>query len=658
MIYRRDIDGLRALAVAPVVLFHAFPSFFPGGYVGVDIFFVISGFLITGILMNDLEAGRFSLVEFYERRARRILPALAMVLLFTLTVCGFLYLPIDFKKFSGSLLATGVFTSNLFFWRTTGYFDGNVDIQPLLHTWSLAVEEQFYLFFPPLLALIWYRLRKNISLILLTLFTASLLGNILLTERAPQFSFYLLPTRAWELLLGSLLAVGAMPASRSAVLNAAFASFGLMLIGFSVLAYSRETLFPGIAALAPAFGAAFIIHAGAHGRHRVQPLLESRILVGLGLISYSLYLWHWPLLAMLRYYYFESPSVEMVVLVVALSVVAAAVSWRWIENPVRRRQTLSTKKSLFATAAALIAVCIILGATGSIYDGLPQRFSDPIMSASRISALSSMSAKDRSYCLEVTTERLQNNELCVIGVRLPGSQPSFVLWGDSHAETLRTPLTDLGLQYGKWGYFIGRDGCPPLVGVRRYNKGVRDSCLKLNNSVIDWIHRNSIKLVFMSARWALTISGERYLEENGERVMLSPGTSKDNVSIVSSSLTKTVDSLTEYGIRVILVSGVPEIGLDVPRVLLLKKYLNRTVRIAPTLEEFMQRNRTSLAILEATAVANDQVYLINPYKVFCVPETEQCMVDADGDYLYSDDNHLSVKGANLLTGILRVGFIK
>ena len=297
--YRRDIDGLRAIAILPVLLFHAHVPGFSGGYVGVDIFFVISGFLITGIIAREVDEQRFSLVHFYERRFRRIMPALSLMILAVLAAACWLYLPGDIEGVPKSALAATLFASNLWFFTDTGYFAGGADVKPLLHTWSLAVEEQFYIGFPILLMLVARFAARWRGLIVGAIAAISLALAIALQRDTSGFTFYLLPTRAWELFAGALLALGAIPAARARWLREALAWSGLLSVAFAVIFYTRETVFPGITALPPVLGAALLLHS-APGTS-VGRLLSMPLFVGVGLISYSLYLWHWPLIVFTEY---------------------------------------------------------------------------------------------------------------------------------------------------------------------------------------------------------------------------------------------------------------------------------------------------------------------------------------------------------------------
>lgn len=324
MRYRADIDGLRAVAVLPVVLFHAGFAAFGGGYVGVDVFFVISGYLITRIIAREVREGRFSVLSFYERRIRRIFPALAAVVLFSWFASAYLLLPSAFKDFSQSAAAAALFVSNLLFWRESGYFSPAADSKPLLHTWSLSVEEQFYLLLPLLLLLLRSRPKASRQLALGALAVASFGVSVWLVNGWPTAAFYFSGGRAWELLLGSLLALDGLPRPGNRRSTEALAAAGLGLIAWSVFAYTSFTPFPGWAALPPCLGAAMILLAGERGRSGASAVLSLAPIVWIGRISYSLYLWHWPLLVAAKLYKIEALTWQELMLWLTASFAAAA----------------------------------------------------------------------------------------------------------------------------------------------------------------------------------------------------------------------------------------------------------------------------------------------------------------------------------------------
>jgi peptidoglycan/LPS O-acetylase OafA/YrhL len=371
--YRKEIDGLRAIAVIPVILFHADLQLFNGGFIGVDVFFVISGYLITSIIQRDLLEGTFTFPRFYERRARRILPALFLVTLSTLPFAWFWLLPSEFESFSKSLVALSGFASNILFWRESGVFGGYFAAagleKPLLHTWSLAVEEQFYVLYPIFILLFWrigrHRLFLLIALIALTSLALSEYGQ----RFHPPANFYLLPTRAWEILIGSLCALHM--AKTGQLRSNTISLFGLALIGFSIFSYSDFTPFPSVYALVPVIGAALIILFAAPGTVTAK-ILSPGIIVGAGLISYGAYLWHYPLFVFARVRSIEAPSSALLSAMVVSSFALAYLSWRFVEQPIRKG-VVSSKKFVIGTSSAVVGF-VAIGLFGIISDGSETRF--------------------------------------------------------------------------------------------------------------------------------------------------------------------------------------------------------------------------------------------------------------------------------------------
>jgi peptidoglycan/LPS O-acetylase OafA/YrhL len=310
MKYRSDIDGLRAVAVIPVILYHTDIEYFSGGYVGVDVFFVISGYLITKLLTDDLSRGHLSIRKFYERRIRRIFPALFTVLIFTLIVSSLILLPEDYISESYSALSAALFSANIYFWANSGYFDAPASALPLLHTWSLAVEEQFYIVFPLLLLTFKNANRNVLAIIFFVLFFVSLGISQWYVVNDTKSAFYLPHSRAWELLIGAFLALGVLPDNRSRLMRETLSITGITLISWSVFTYTDKTPFPGFSALAPSIGAALIIYAGRSGRSLPFHILTMKSIVFIGLISYSLYLWHWPIIVLTKYYVVYPLSIQ------------------------------------------------------------------------------------------------------------------------------------------------------------------------------------------------------------------------------------------------------------------------------------------------------------------------------------------------------------
>lgn len=645
--YRPDIDGLRAIAIVPVVLFHAGVPQFSGGFVGVDVFFVISGFLITGLLRHEIDAGTYSLTGFYERRIRRLFPALFAMLLVTTAVATWLLLPSDLADFGKSVLATSLFASNFLFWQESGYFGRAAEEIPLLHTWSLAVEEQFYILFPLFLVFVAKRCRQRYVAATAAVAAVSFVLSLVLVVTDRDAAFYLAPSRAWELGLGALLALGAFPPSHRRQVRNAVGALGAAAIGWSVLEFSSATPFPGAAALLPCLGTAAIIWAGSGGHHRVGDVLSTRPMVQVGLISYSLYLWHWPALALGRYYANRDLSSFEAATLVALSTVAAVVSWRYIERPFRGKSGLLKRPQLFGAALVTMTVLATLGAAAVIAQGWPARLDADVR---RLADGSSDRRPHDWDCGRVADGAIARGELCRFGADAAGS-PTLMLWGDSHARVMVDPLDAVAARHGLNGLVAMRTRCPPLLGVRRLDRADVDTCLSFNAAVIEYLSRSpSVTDVVLAARWALAAEGLRYGHEPGATVLIADAESSStsptgNRPVFARSLRDTVATLRQLDKRVWIVASVPEVGWNVPSVLARSMRFGQPAPPAPSLAEFAARQ----AFVEATLAELDAlpgVTVLRPAAILCAGN--RCEVLRDGRPLYFDTHHLSLTGAALL----------
>ena len=439
MYYRREIDGLRAVAVLPVIFFHAGFSLFAGGYVGVDIFFVISGYLITAILIRDLEGNSFSLAHFYERRARRILPALFFMMLCCLPFAWVWMLPSQFKDFSQALVAVSVFASNILFWRQTDYFAPAAEENPLLHTWSLAVEEQFYIIFPILLWLLWRHGRGTVFWVVLGLCVLSLGIAEWGWRNSPSANFYFLVTRGWELGAGALCAF--MLQGRALRPHGGLAALGLGLIMVSIFAFDGATPFPSLFTLVPVVGTMLIIlHAGP--KTGVARLLSLRLVVGVGLISYSAYLWHQPLFAFARIRSLGHVDAVLMLGLAVLSLGLAWLSWRYVERPFRHGGgTLPRRAGVFAASLAGLATFIGIGLYGHLSDGRQMAWRATNPEQAQIYDLLVAARAERRVLPSDEACRFHANTLdAEVRARLKACAdahgPGLMVVGDSHARDL------------------------------------------------------------------------------------------------------------------------------------------------------------------------------------------------------------------------------
>lgn len=631
-----------------VLFFHAGFDHFSGGFVGVDVFFVISGYLITMIILREIEAARFTVAGFYERRVRRIFPALFVVVAFALIAGAAILAPIDLRELGASAAATTVFASNMYFWWRVGYFDGPAHEKPLLHTWSLAVEEQFYLLFPLILVFIARYLRGRYGVLIAACVVVSFFLSLRATATEPSAAFYWAPMRAWELMTGALLAVGAVPAIRNAAVREAAGVAGLLLVLASFVLISAETPFPGVAAVAPVLGTALLIHTGESGDCRINRLLAVRPLVFGGLISYSLYLWHWPLLVYAKFLAIRELTTAESAGVLILSFFAAVASWKFVETPFRNREFLR-RRSLFAWSAAVMSVVMAAGVTLVLLQGA--------LTPNRNAVYGARAAGDPDWyhwnqCTKRARALAKGGEPCAIGGR--DGEKRFVLWGDSHAEAFATGVDEVAARQEIGGYMITKHACPPLLGISRGSSG----CPRFNEMVLEFLaDRPELDTVVLSARWALSATGQRYGQEEGERVRLvdlqagDTDSGEANEVLLARGLERTVAALRKLGRRVVVVGQVPEIGINVPGAYQVARLTGRDVNdlIAPTTAEF-ERRRAGVQRATAGLESVSGVTVVEPSDMLC--DSRICAVTVDGYALYRDNGHLSSMGAIYVAPIL------
>lgn len=505
--YRADIDGLRSIAVLSVLFYHANISGFSGGYVGVDVFFVISGFLITSIILREQLDGCFSLTGFYVRRARRLFPALFTMLSISTLFALFLLLPIDLDQFGKSLATAAAFTSNFWFWSEAGYFKDPSELMPLLHTWSLAVEEQFYLIFPLLLMSIGTYFARRYIIVIALIFTLSLALSAYFVNRAPDASFFLLPFRFWELLTGSLLAIFLVLRPNLAhaagrFLREIIGLVGLGMVSYSIYRLDDSTPFPGVAALIPCLGTMLMIYAGCGGKSFFRSLLSVRPMVFVGLISYSLYLWHWPVLVFMKQYFVRPLNSLETGFALLLSMLLAYLSLRFVEQPFRKPRATGTNisinhksKSVFAFSSFCVLTLFGAGALLGKLDGIPSRMSE---SAVEIASYSKSFPKSRRGCFAIPPDEVNTDRLCRIGP--PKLEPTFMIWGDSHAMALLPTFDRIASRLSITGLDATYHGCQPLLdAVRTWDEDRR--CPRYNDAILKVLATEpNIKTVVLVAR--------------------------------------------------------------------------------------------------------------------------------------------------------------
>lgn len=657
MNYRREIDGLRALAVLPVILFHAGVQLFSGGFVGVDVFFVISGYLITTIIIAELEQGKFSIVNFYERRARRILPALFLVMLVCIPFAWIWLLPSDMKDFSHSLVACSVFASNILFWRESGYFDTAAEGKPLLHTWSLAVEAQFYVLFPLFLMLLWKLGKRWILLTIGLVFVSSLALAQWAAYAKPAAAFYILPTRGWELLIGVFAAFYLSKANRKEFGKVAseFGGWlGVALLLYSIFAYSKATPFPGYYALVPTLGTLLII-LFATQQTTVGKFIGNKAFVGLGLISYSAYLWHQPLFAFARHMSLSEPSYLVFLLLSISSLVLAFLSWKYVEGPFNSKQLYKTSL-VFSLATLMSLFFISVGYLGHKNNGFMSRINFNVIDKAPDMTIFEYQVKD---CWQSIERDPRVASSCVLG---NATGPLlFGLLGDSHAGSLLHVLNDKSKNLGIQGRNFSYRSCPPLIKAKPVTQTTGDlACYEFRKDFFSIAETNPTKLpkyLIVNARWTLLMERDPFnnseggIESGNAWLWDLPWTNKSYSEAMRSEIVSSIQNLLKNGKTVILIYPVPEMGWDVSRILARHLFLKNTLSAdvaSISFKRFLDRNRSSIEALDSI-VGGENLIRIRPDKILCDTYLkERCVSHLNGQALYFDNNHLSNIGSDLV----------
>lgn len=642
--YRPDIDGLRAVAVLAVLFYHAGFSGLPGGFMGVDIFFVISGYLITSFIARDLAVGEFSMVAFWERRARRILPPLFAVVGASIIAGLFLFLPMDFMQLAKETISQSVFGSNFLFLKQGGYFNTSNEIKVLLHTWSLAVEEQFYLFFPIGMYLWWRFVKRNVLLLLIPCAIISFVMCVVVTGMMDRIAFYMLPFRGWELLAGSILAVSSKTSANKAV-RESVSFFGLALIAYSILFYSGAP-FPGSIALLPVLGTVMIIWAKDSA---VSSLLSLKPVVAIGLISYSLYLWHWPIMAYVRYQPFIEFTAGVGLACIGASVLLATATYFVIEQPIRKRRILSSRRSIFLFSLAGLLLIAVAGAVIIATKGMPQRFDDDVLA---LEAGARDWNVERWACDQPDIERIKSGGLCQTNPE--AGAPDFILWGDSHADAIAPLFYALSKKHGRNGYVVTGHGCPPIIGGGDPATPVTYDCNAANEATIDFIRQSGMKDVFLVSNWQTYLHSSRTMD--GAYMDWYDAGQDQSANPVAAALNRTIGRISEGGARIHILYNIPYAPIDPPRALALERLhgyegASKTVVSVEAYHKALENERVVFATLD-----NHAINYIEPEKVLC--DNAACYAEKDGKSLYFNMGHLSAFGATQLAPLFEESFAK
>lgn len=634
--YRSDIDGLRTIAVFTVILNHAGFSLFSGGFVGVDVFFVISGFLITSIIYPKIVENNFSFGWFFSRRIKRLMPVLFCVIAVTAAVFSMIMLPQDLMKFYHSIIWVLMYVANFFMWiNHGGYFDGNSQEVPLLHTWSLAVEEQYYFIWPVMLIiavkLFGSKLTAWLSIVLfigLTVF--SQWG----TEVTVGAAYYLLPTRFFELLIGSCLAIFWL---RLPKLNQnthhGLSIIGLLLIMGSSVLLTEHSSFPGYNALYPIIGTALLIYS-AQGV--VNRWLSTKVMVYTGNISYSLYLWHWPIFTLLRYMSIEL-TLPVQLLAILVTYLLSMASYQYVEQPFRRMKLNQFKPialKLYVLPASVLIVVSLLGIYNKGYEG---RFSSDIVAMEK--SLNTHSSDSRKSCHSAFRDNARlPEETCILGSQNGDKQQGSVfIFGDSHANHLVPFIDELAKDAGAWGQDYTLDRCLPLTGLNWGGSLYKaQACKERNNKALAHIKKNQFNFVVLAASWP-SIETRRIFNDV-ERVL----TDTEKEQLLRASLMSTLTQVVASGGIPVLVEDTPTLAGKSPKCTVKKEIFNSTLDC----QIYFEENTLISALFQQAQQQFPQTVIIKPSKEFC--NNGVCEMQLNGTPLYRDDDHLNEDGARAI----------
>ena len=663
MKYRSEIDGLRAVAVVPVILFHAGFGAFSGGYVGVDVFFVISGYLITVILLSEIEAGTFSIARFYERRARRILPALSVVMLACLPFAWLWMIPDQLKEFGQSVTAVVFFVSNFLFWKEEGsYFAAAAELKPLLHTWSLAVEEQYYLFAPLTLAALWRFGRRRLFWMVVGVAVLSLLATEWGWRYAPRANFYLPQFRIWELLAGSIC--GFLATSHAPRASNGLSALGLGMIVFAIFAFDEATPFPSLYALIPVVGAALVV-LFAHKGTVVARVLSARVLVGLGLISYSAYLWHQPLFAFARIRSLVEPAPALMMALAVLSLALAYLSWRYVEQPFRRLPVplLPSRRELFRVSALVGGLFAVVGFAMGFSGGFPSRLAGVAPGSYADTLLASF--RRSSVKLDCAPVPPGENRAPLCAVFTPEHPKLRILIiGDSHAGSILPAFAGVGRDNAV--YQMALASCPP-INRTTLHRAIFDIgvCEQATRDQLEAARDGHFDVVVLAARWSVYARRGRgrsfALGPEGDPSFPSFETSR---ATFSSHLAATVQDYRALGAAVVLIDQVPEHPVVPRKVIEQAVLLDLDHGSGPAqFEKAVEESSTTVeadgklqgfAEAELDKLRGEKVWVLSFDELFA-HGGRYLWGDRNGAY-YIDGDHLSPYGAALVEPAMTAAF--
>lgn len=655
--YRPDIDGLRAIAVLLVIAFHYFPRRVEAGFIGVDVFFVVSGYLITNIILRRLETNTFSLRQFWEARILRLFPSLVTVLITTFIVTWFFFTADEYKSLGKHLAASAIYVSNFAFWYEAGYFADDAVSKPLLHLWSLAVEEQFYLIWPLVLIPVVRYLTPNIAWSVCVLVCASFLSNLYFLASEGGFAYYMPFTRAWQLLAGAGLATylhsaninrgGALSVSRPDSQNLKWLPIaGLLLIAGAVIVLDDKVAYPGYAALLPTLGTLFLL-APQNNSLIQSHLLSNRILVGIGLISYPLYLWHWPILSIATTLGSKSPSGSMKIALLVLTALLSWLTYRWIESPLRRQ---GTRRNVPILLGMMLAVGIA-GAATYAAGGLPQRY----VAANHEQAMRNYQRQLKQFefniggvALRACSTLFPGGGWCLASIDAPATA---ALIGDSHAHHFFPGLSKVFAGMNENLALLGNAGCPPILDISSRDGSGPDWCKNGNNFIHGVAKNEDLKIVVLAANWHLYVVGKRFADKQSKAPYWKIHSTTDSSvgsaqKILERQFERTLTYLLENDKTVYVLKQAPELDFDPRACIKRPRSFAAPVNCRVERKQFDDYASAYYKILEPILRKYPSVRVIDPVDTLC--RSDHCPGFISGKSVYRDRVHLSQFGSQYL----------
>jgi len=637
-----EIQGIRALSILAVICFHLSAGSLPGGYVGVDIFFVVSGFLITRMIVKEIEAGSFSIARFYKNRVVRLLPNLFLMIVASVVISYFVLKPYDFMQYAKSLQFSAIYVTNMVFAKQQGYFDLSREAKPLLHTWSLSIEEQFYLIFPVLLILL-YKLRASKALFFFVIALASFWARYwYLDHHQPTQGFFSFFGRAWEFIIGGAVALAPEYLKKSLSGSESMALLGVTLMLLSLVFLDEGIAYSGLLLIIPCMATALVILSSADTI--TGKILGGKYLVFIGGMSYSLYLWHWPLLAWMSNADYEVGQMTQNLILIVLTALVAWLAWKYVEEPCRRNRDRFSGKSIGVLTSAFAFFCIFFGSYIYTKDGMESRFPNWVKVRNNIEHFDFKEAT--GVTLEYPSGCDASNDpenilaRCTFGRN--DSKEKILLIGDSHSFVWYPAFLSAVKKNGYQGVFLSLPGCPPLFGIASYD-GAKDICKENFDDKIGYILSNQrFNKVFLVAHWSMYSEGEPEKQPNHfiSDAEIRSYDAESSKEVLIRALEKTIKRINENGAQAVIVQSVPVL----PKVI-----QNLPENFTTPLAEYRLQNQFMIDFVSGN---QDRFSLssIDPIKVFC-PEAV-CITRAEGNVLYTDNNHISKAGAAKLIGLV------